>query len=95
MLLDVKGGSYEPFSEIYQPNGLLALCGPFIYYLHRAGRPEPPCSIFFGYDLRVGLHIFVLTILKLQNAKDEKSYYQLGKNLVFNIAIMKKSQIFS
>jgi len=36
-------------------------------------RSKPPCAILFGNDLRVGLHIFVLSILKLQNAKDEKS----------------------
>ena len=35
--------------------------------------PPPPCAIFFGNDLRVGLYIFVLSIPKLQNAKDEKS----------------------
>ena len=34
---------------------------------------KTPCSIFFRNDLRVGIHIFVLTILKLQNTKDQKS----------------------
>ena len=36
------------------------------------GNKKPLCKLF-GNDLRVGLDIFVLAILKLQNAKDEKS----------------------
>ena len=45
-----------------------------IHILHAQYRGvKPPCAILFGNDLRVGLHIFVLSILKLQNAKDEKS----------------------
>ena len=39
------------------------------------------CAILFEIDLEAGLHIFVSAIQKLQNAKDEKSSYQLGKNL--------------
>ena len=42
------------------------------------GGSKPPCAILFENDLRVGLYIFVLTILDLQNAKDDKSEYQLG-----------------
>ena len=30
---------------------------------------KTPCAILFGNDLRIGLHIFVLSILKRQNAK--------------------------
>ena len=37
------------------------------------------CAILFGNDLEAGLHIIVLTFLNLQNAKEEKSLYQIGK----------------
>ena len=59
--------------QVYQPNVHIVLCGAFIYYMLSTGGSKPPCAILFGNDLRVGLHIFVLSILKLQNAKDEKS----------------------
>ena len=35
-------------------------------------RVKKPCAIMFGNDLRVGIYIFVLSIPKLQNAKDEE-----------------------
>jgi len=51
----------------------IVFLGAFIYYMLSAGGSKPPCAIFFGYELRFGFHIFVLSIPKLQNAKDEKS----------------------
>ena len=39
------------------------------------------CAILFGNDSEAGLYIIVSTFLNLQNAKEEKSLYQIGKNL--------------
>ena len=46
-----------------------------------AGGSQPPCAIFFGYELRFGFQISVLSIPKLQNAKDEKSVVVLDSHL--------------
>ena len=35
-------------------------------------------GILFGNDLEAGLHMFVSAFLNLQNAKEEKSLYQIG-----------------
>ena len=43
------------------------------------GQYETSCAILFGFGFEAGFHIFILAIHKLQNAKDEKSYYQIGK----------------
>ena len=46
---------------------------------------KTPCSILFVIFQRVGLHIYVLTIHKLQNAKDDNFLHLLGKSLwIFN-----------
>merc|ERR1711951_53334 len=73
LLLDVRGGSYEHANRFTKPMSTIVLFGAFIYYLLSTGGSKPPCAILFGNDLRVGLHIFVLSILKLLNAKDEES----------------------
>ena len=33
------------------------------------------CALLFGIDHEAGLHIFVLAVHKIQNAKEEKSLY--------------------
>ena len=68
-----KKGIIQTRPYVYQANVFTELCGAFIYYMLSTGGLRHPCAILFGNDLRVGLHIFVLSILKLQNAKDEKS----------------------
>ena len=60
------------------PIGLPAQCAySFLWSIHilhaQCRGSKPPCAILFGNDLRVGLHIFVLSILKLQNARKKKS----------------------
>ena len=72
LLLDVTGGSYEHANRFTSPMSIQFSVEHSYITCSVQGGQNPPCAILFGNDLRVGLHIFVLSILKLQNAKRQE-----------------------
>ena len=71
----------ETFPCVFKEIGQKVHTGQSEGNVNKCGGYKTSCDILFGNDLEAGLHIFVSAFLNLQNAKEEKSLYQIGKNL--------------